>query len=41
MIFQTRSVRTGIHYRALAIEDDEDYIWVWIGNHVEYKRKSG
>ncbi|MSS72621.1 MAG: hypothetical protein EXS64_14180 [Candidatus Latescibacteria bacterium] len=32
------SVRAGIHHRALAIEDGEDYIWVWIGVHDEYKR---
>ncbi len=35
------SVRAGIHHRALAIEDGEDYIWVWIGAHDEYKRMSG
>ena len=32
------SVRVGISYRALAVEDDEDYIWVWIGLHDEYER---
>jgi hypothetical protein len=32
------SVRAGINHRALAIEDDEDFIWVWIGTHDEYKR---
>ena len=32
------SVRVGINHRALAIEDDEDFIWVWIGNHEEYER---
>ena len=35
------SVRAGIHHRALAIEDGEDRIWVWIGSHDEYKRMSG
>ena len=34
------SVRVGIHYRALAIEDGEDYIWVWVGSHDEYRRMS-
>ena len=32
------SVRISINYRALAIEDGEDFIWVWIGTHDEYKR---
>ena len=32
------SVRVGINYRALAIDDGEDFIWVWIGTHDEYER---
>ena len=32
------SVRVGINYRALAIENGEDFIWVWIGTHDEYER---
>jgi len=32
------SVRVGVHYRALAIEDDKDFIWIWIGTHDEYKK---
>lgn len=32
------SARVGINYRALAIEDGEDFIWVWIGRHDEYTR---
>jgi hypothetical protein len=32
------SVRIGLNYRALAIEDDSDFIWFWIGNHDEYDR---
>ena len=32
------SVRAGLNYRALAVEDDEDFIWVWIGTHDEYER---
>ncbi len=32
------SVRVGRSYRALAVEDGEDFIWVWIGAHGEYDR---
>jgi hypothetical protein len=32
------SVRIGANYRALAIEDGRDFIWVWIGTHDEYER---
>jgi len=32
------SVRAGIDHRALAVEDGEDFIWVWIGTHSEYER---
>ena len=32
------SVRVGINCRALAVEDGADFIWVWIGSHVEYRR---
>ena len=32
------SVRAGINHRALAVKDGEDFIWVWIGTHDEYKR---
>jgi hypothetical protein len=32
------SVRVGLSYRALAIEDDADFIWVWIGDHDSYNR---
>jgi len=31
------SIRVGLSYRALAIEDDEDFIWIWIGTHSEYE----
>lgn len=30
------SARVGIHYRALAIERDEGFVWFWIGSHAEY-----
>ena len=32
------SVRVGAAYRALAVEDGDDFIWVWIGNHDDYDR---
>ncbi len=32
------SVRVGIHYRALAVEDGTDIAWFWIGTHAEYDR---
>ena len=32
------SARVGISYRALAVEDGDDLIWVWIGAHDEYER---
>ena len=32
------SVRVGLAHRALAVEDGEDFIWVWIGAHDDYER---
>jgi hypothetical protein len=32
------SVRVGLNHRALAVEDSDDYLWVWIGTHDEYER---
>jgi hypothetical protein len=32
------SARVGGNHRALAIEDDDGYVWVWIGTHEEYDR---
>ena len=32
------SVRIGLDYRALAIQEGQDFIWVWIGTHDEYDR---
>jgi len=32
------SARVGLNHRALAIEDREGFIWVWIGPHDEYER---
>jgi len=30
------SARVGGNHRALAMEDDDGYVWVWIGTHEEY-----
>lgn len=35
------SARIGIHYRAVAVLDGEDYVWFWIGHHSEYDRLLG
>ena len=32
------SARVGLSYRSLAVQDGEDFIWVWIGSHDEYDR---
>lgn len=32
------SVRVGLHYRAMAIEEGEDRAWFWIGSHGEYDK---
>ena len=32
------SARVGIAHRAIAVEDGEDFVWVWIGRHDEYQR---
>ncbi len=35
------SARVGLNHRALAVEDGDDFIWVWIGQHDEYDRLVG
>jgi hypothetical protein len=30
------SVRVGLHYRAMAVQEGEDLVWFWIGRHDEY-----
>jgi len=35
------SARVGIAHRALAIEDADDLIWFWIGDHSEYDKLTG
>jgi hypothetical protein len=32
------SARAGAHHRALAVQDDQDLVWFWIGRHDEYDR---
>jgi hypothetical protein len=32
------SLRVGLAHRALAVEDGEDFLWVWIGSHDDYDR---
>ena len=32
------SARVGLAHRALAVEDGNDRIWVWIGSHDEYEK---
>jgi hypothetical protein len=33
-----RSVRVGIHYRALGVEVEAGLLWFWIGSHAEYDK---
>ncbi len=30
------SIRIGNNYRALALKDEDSFIWVWIGSHSAY-----
>lgn len=30
------SARIGIHYRAIAVQQESDLVWFWIGHHSEY-----
>ena len=30
------SARIGIYYRAVAVQEGNDYVWFWIGRHDEY-----
>jgi len=32
------SVRIGIHYRAVAVQENQNIVWFWIGHHTEYDR---
>jgi len=35
------SVRVGLHYRALAVDNDSDMVWFWIGSHADYDKLVG
>jgi hypothetical protein len=32
------SARVDAEHRALAVDDEEGFVWVWIGRHDEYER---
>jgi len=32
------SVRVGLHFRALAVEDGSDIVWFWVGPHDVYDK---
>ena len=32
------SVRVGMKYRALGVEEGEDMLWFWVGTHAEYDK---
>jgi hypothetical protein len=31
-------VRVGLHYRAIAVEVEQSYVWVWVGTHADYDK---
>ena len=35
------SARVGLDHRALAIQEGQDFNWVWVGAHDEYERIVG
>jgi len=35
------SVRVGLHYRALAVQRENEIVWFWVGPHAEYNRLIG
>jgi hypothetical protein len=38
MIGRFWSARVGLHYRALAVEHENEMVWFWIGTHAVYNR---
>lgn len=35
------SARVGLSYRAIAVEEDGNLVWFWVGSHAEYDRLIG
>jgi hypothetical protein len=35
------SARVGSHYRALAVETADGFVWFWVGSHADYDRLLG
>ena len=35
------SARIGLHYRAAAVQQGEDFVWFWIGHHSVYDQLLG
>ncbi len=33
-----RSVRIGLHYRALGVDVEDGILWFWIGTHTDYDK---
>jgi len=33
-----RTLRVGLRYRAIAVEDGDNMVWFWIGSHAEYDK---
>lgn len=33
------SVRVTLNYRAVALRNGDDWVWVWIGNHRDFDRQ--
>ncbi len=33
-----RSLRVGLHWRALGVERGDGMVWFWIGSHADYDR---
>jgi hypothetical protein len=38
---QFRSARVGLHYRAVAVDAGDDFVWFWIGSHADYDKLLG
>jgi hypothetical protein len=32
------SVRIGLHWRAVALEEDDTFVWTFIGSHADYDK---